>query len=693
MKRFSPFILLFLFSGSLLSQVPQSLKYQAVARDASGNFMAEEEVNFQISILQGNTSGESIYIEQHSETTNQFGLVNLTIGNGSVLKGDFTTIDWGNDTYFLKVELNGIHMGTSQMLSVPYALHAGSSDTAIHYQEADPVFSASGWSITGNAGTDTSVHFIGTTDDQPLVFRVNDTERMRLNTTGNLAFSGTGSSLFIGEGAGMHDDLSDNWNIFIGDSTGHMNTKGHHNTACGHSALYSNTTGGYNTGFGYKALYSYESGYCNTAVGAEVLSVNTSGSYNTGLGTFALKNNTTGTNNTATGLYCLTFNSTGSYNTASGYYAMYDNHSGAHNTVSGTFALRYNNGGSGNVVMGHAAMYYNTTGHSNVALGARTLTRNTDRSNLVAVGDSALYHNGSEATADFHSAYNTAVGSKSLFSNTTGFNNTSHGFQTLYSNTTGAYNTACGYKTLYTNTTGEMNTGLGNYALTNNLEGRRNTANGCDALGSNTLGSYNTAHGMYALYYNITGDYNTAVGYSAGPSSTSSDNLVNTGAFGYNARVSASNTIRIGNSSIAQIGGYAAWSNLSDGRFKTSITQNVPGLEFIMKLKPVTFHWDLYALEAFQGTDGENKQNSKMEKARIEKEKKIYTGFIAQEVEKAATECGYDFSAIIRPTTPESTYHLSYAEFVVPLVKAIQEQQKQIEKQQQQIEQLMREIQ
>ncbi|MFO7932527.1 MAG: hypothetical protein R6U78_00470 [Bacteroidales bacterium] len=93
-------------------------------------------------------------------------------------------------------------------------MNARTSETAIHYQETDPVFSASGWNITGNAGTDPSVQFIGTTDDQPLVFRVNETERMRLNTTGNLTFSGTGSSLFIAEGAGMHDDLSDNRNIF-----------------------------------------------------------------------------------------------------------------------------------------------------------------------------------------------------------------------------------------------------------------------------------------------------------------------------------------------------------------------------------------------------------------------------------------------------------------------------------------------
>jgi len=95
-----------------------------------------------------------------------------------------------------------------------------------------------------------------------------------------------------------------------------------------------------------------------------------------------------------------------------------------------------------------------------------------------------------------------------------------------------------------------------------------------------------------------------------------------------------------------------------------------------------------------------------MEKARREKEQKTYTGFVAQQVEKAAEACGFDFSGIIRPANEKSIYNLTYAEFVVPLVKAVQEQQqqaeelkkqveaqqKQIEQQQQMIEKLLEQI-
>ena len=77
-----------------------------------------------------------------------------------------------------------------------------------------------------------------------------------------------------------------------------------------------------------------------------------------------------------------------------------------------------------------------------------------------------------------------------------------------------------------------------------------------------------------------------------------------------------------------------------------------------------------------------------MEKARIEKGEMVYTGFIAQEVEEAADAIGFDFSGIIQPANEKSTYNLSYAEFVVPLVKAVQEQQAVISKQQQEMEDL-----
>jgi len=111
------------------AQAPQSFKYQAVARDASGEVLANQQVNFQISILQGSETGTSVYSETHVDSTNQFGLVTLEIGTGTTTD-DFTAIDWGSDTYFIQIEMDASGgtsytlMGTSQLLSVPYALHA-----------------------------------------------------------------------------------------------------------------------------------------------------------------------------------------------------------------------------------------------------------------------------------------------------------------------------------------------------------------------------------------------------------------------------------------------------------------------------------------------------------------------------------------------------------------------------------------
>ena len=113
------------------AQVPQAFKYQAVARDASGNVLANKSVSFRISILGGSTSGSAVYIETHTEkSTNSFGLVDLEIGKGTLLTGAFPTIPWATNSYFLKVEMDPsggssyTTMGTSPLLSVPYALYA-----------------------------------------------------------------------------------------------------------------------------------------------------------------------------------------------------------------------------------------------------------------------------------------------------------------------------------------------------------------------------------------------------------------------------------------------------------------------------------------------------------------------------------------------------------------------------------------
>ena len=107
MKKVIFFLFTFHFSLiTLLSQTPQAFNYQAVARDNNGNVLTNQKVSFRISLLQGSTTGSEIYCETHIDSTNQFGLVNLKIGNGTVLTGDFSTIDWSTGGYFLMVEMD-----------------------------------------------------------------------------------------------------------------------------------------------------------------------------------------------------------------------------------------------------------------------------------------------------------------------------------------------------------------------------------------------------------------------------------------------------------------------------------------------------------------------------------------------------------------------------------------------------------
>ena len=118
----------------IYGQAPQKIQYQAVARDNSGTIISNQAVGFKISIVSGSANGTVIYSETHSSNTNNFGLVNLQLGTGSPVIGLMTNIDWSNATHFVKIEMDatgGINyqlMGTSQLLSVPYALHAKTAE-------------------------------------------------------------------------------------------------------------------------------------------------------------------------------------------------------------------------------------------------------------------------------------------------------------------------------------------------------------------------------------------------------------------------------------------------------------------------------------------------------------------------------------------------------------------------------------
>ncbi len=110
---------------------PQAFNYSAVARNAQNQPIANQTVGVQLSILKTSTVGTIQYQENHFTTTDQFGLFNLTVGTGAIQQGSFANINWGNDSYYLRVGLdaqggnNFQLMGTTQLLSVPYALYAG----------------------------------------------------------------------------------------------------------------------------------------------------------------------------------------------------------------------------------------------------------------------------------------------------------------------------------------------------------------------------------------------------------------------------------------------------------------------------------------------------------------------------------------------------------------------------------------
>src|SRR6056297_2725111 len=134
------------------AQSPEKMSYQAVIRDASDHLITDTQVGMQISIVQGTADGAAVYVETQEPTTNANGLVCIEIGSSdaTVVSGDFTTIDWSTGIYFIKTEtdLNGgssyTITGTSQLLSVPYAMHAKTAETVSGgITETDPVYTNS----------------------------------------------------------------------------------------------------------------------------------------------------------------------------------------------------------------------------------------------------------------------------------------------------------------------------------------------------------------------------------------------------------------------------------------------------------------------------------------------------------------------------------------------------------------------
>ena len=125
-----------LVSSPLFAQVPPKMSYQAVIRNINNTLTTSTQVGIQISILQGSITGIAVYTETHTPKTNANGLISLEIGSGTVITGVFTEIDWATGPYFIKTETDATGgdnysiIGTSELTSVPYALHTETATTA-----------------------------------------------------------------------------------------------------------------------------------------------------------------------------------------------------------------------------------------------------------------------------------------------------------------------------------------------------------------------------------------------------------------------------------------------------------------------------------------------------------------------------------------------------------------------------------
>ena len=384
-----------------------------------------------------------------------------------------------------------------------------------------------------------------------------------------------------------------------------------------------------------------------------------------------------------------------------------DKPSGSVHPISGNTSLGFQSlssitTGTDNIAMGRNALLSGKEAFSNVALGVDALRNATSAYNIVAIGDSALFSQGSIMpdslnTSGQEGVQNTAIGSKSLFSNIFGFGNTALGSQSLFANMDGSSNTAIGVQSLMNNMSGLQNTAVGVNSLMSNSIGNFNvsigfgalessdtsfnTAVGTQALGSTFKGFGNTAIGDFAGVNNVSGSYNTFLGKQTINGGFSN----NSTAVGYLAQVTASNQVRIGGRGTISIGGPSAWTNLSDSRLKKNVDANVPGLDFIMLLRPVTYlidedAWDrMYPETAYRN----NPLLYDSTTPPI-----LQTGFLAQEVEQAAASIGYSFNGVDPPKNSQDIYGLRYATFVVPLTKAVQEQQQIIDNLQQEISDL-----
>ncbi len=388
------------------------------------------------------------------------------------------------------------------------------------------------------------VNYLGTRDNNPLLFGINNLHAGALGVRRNVTY-GRGSGFLMLASSG-------NDNVAIGDSAMYETLGGSGNIAIGTNALRENRAAVGSIAIGRAALQNSKDIPAIIAIGDSALFDNSTGAssidharQNIAVGQNALRFNSIGSDNIAIGNFALRTNQANAANIAIGHLAMaFANNTSSitnsENLAIGHQALRGGvdpalNTGTSNIAIGNRSLINNRSGSLNIALGINTLSTNTQGIGNVAIGNGALFSN---TTGDA----NTAIGLQSLLANNGGFGNTAVGFWSLIANKTGSNSVAIGNKAMEEDTAANENVAVGVQALRNNQNRIGNTAIGTNALYWNTYttttpitptqGLHNTALGHSALFNNRRGSGGVAIGFQALYSDTAADGIV---AIGRNA--------------------------------------------------------------------------------------------------------------------------------------------------------------
>ena len=494
-----------LITFSVLAQSPQKMSYQCIVRNSSGALTTNQSIGLKISILQGSATGNVVFAETYSPNpqSNANGLVTVEIGSGIASTGTFTGIDWAAGPYFLKAETdpaggtNYTIAGTSQLLSVPYALYAKSA--------------ANGFSGNYNDLTNKPTLFSGSYPDltnKPILFDGAWASLTGKPTT--LSGYGITDAMSISHAANNITTTNiTNWNTAFGWGS--------------HSGLYRPIT--------YVPGWAEVTAKPTTVAGYGITdAVTTAGDQNiagnkTFTGIISASNKTiinvadpVNNQDAATKNYVdnkqpwIIFQeatqsvignnspviNTGYRNIFVGKSSGMTNSSGTYNTFIGSEAGFTNKIGNDNIAVGHNALRENDEGTGNIAIGTYALEKNR----VIVPG--SLGGNGFANIAIGYEAMREAIS----------FDNIAIGLSSLRKITDGTANTALGVHTMGNMVAGVGNTALGAAAMINSISGNNNIAIGRDA-GNEIAGSENLFIGNQSGRFNH-GSANIFIGYVSG---------------------------------------------------------------------------------------------------------------------------------------------------------------------------------